>query len=82
MLLEDAKKNYSMEELEAFKKIYDFSKQYADAVRLGTGSYGSFSSIFENICNKSLYTLSTDGRLSFNFHWISNKEFLKNTKKR
>ena len=46
MLLEDAKKNYSTEELKAFKKIYDFSKQHADEVRLGTGSYGSFSPIF------------------------------------
>lgn len=75
MLMEDAKKNYSMEEFEAFKKIFEFSKQYADEVRLGTGTYGSFSPIFEKVCSKSLYTLSTDGRLSFNFHWIHNDEF-------
>src|SRR3989344_1509465 len=80
MLLEDAKKNYSVEEFEAFKEIYDFSKKYADEVRLGTGSYGSFNPIFEKICNKSLYTLTTEGRLSFNFHWISNKEFVKKYK--
>ena len=80
MLLKDAKRNYSVEEFEAFKEIYDFSKQYADEVHLGTGSYGSFSPIFEKICNRSLYTLSTDGRLSFNFHWIGNREFLKRYK--
>ncbi len=75
-LLEDAKKNYSIEEFEAFKKIYEFSKQNANEVRLGTGAYGSFSPIFEKICDKSLFTLSTDGRLSFNFHWIHNDEFV------
>ena len=80
MLLEDAKKNYSTEKFTAFKKIYDFSKQYADEVRLGTGSYGSFNPIFEKICNKSLYTLTTEDRLSFNFHWISDKEFVKKYK--
>lgn len=80
MLLEDAKKNYSAEEFEAFKKIYEFSKQNADEVRLGTGAYGSFSPIFEKTSGKSLYTLSTDGRLSFNFEWIDDKEFVRKYK--
>lgn len=76
MLLEDAEKKYSKEEFLAFKKIYDFSKQHADEVRLGTGTYGSFNPIFRKVCDKSLYTLTTDGRLCFNFHWIYDKTFL------
>ena len=77
MLLEDAENRYSTEEFRAFKKIYDFSKQHADEVRLGTGAYGSFNPIFNKVCDKSLYTLTTDGRLCFNFHWIYDKTFLK-----
>ena len=77
MLLEDAENRYSTEEFRAFKKIYDFSKQHADEVRLGTGAYGSFNPIFKKVCDKSLYTLTTDGRLCFNFHWIYDKTFLK-----
>lgn len=76
MLLEDARHKFSEEEFRAFEKIYSFSKQHASEVRLGTGSYGSFNPIFEKVCDKSLYTLATDGRLSFNFHWISNKDFV------
>jgi len=74
-LLEDAKDKYSEEEFIAFKRIYDFSKQSADEVRFGTGMYASFSPIFQKFCDKSLYTLGTDGRLSFNFHWIDDKDF-------
>ncbi|OHA51372.1 MAG: hypothetical protein A2Z62_02655 [Candidatus Terrybacteria bacterium RIFCSPLOWO2_02_42_20] len=80
MLLEDAKKNYSGDEIKAFEKIYNFSKQYADEVRFGTGSHGSFSPIFNKISNKSLFTLGTNDRLSFNFEWIENKEFVKKYK--
>ncbi len=75
LLLEDAKNNFSEEEYMAFKKIYDFSKFEADEVKFGTGSkYGSFNPVFKNICPRSLYTLSTDGRLSFNFEWIRNND--------
>ena len=74
-LLEDARNNYSEEEYAAFKKIYDFSKKKADEVKFGTGSsYGSFNPVFKKICQRSLYTLGTDGRLSFNFEWIRNND--------
>jgi len=76
-VLEDAKQKYNMEEYTAFKKIYDFSVTNADEARTGSGSYGSLSPIFKKVSEKSLYTLSTDGRLSFNFEWIENEEFKK-----
>ncbi|MHB9019834.1 MAG: hypothetical protein ACYC3G_03115 [Minisyncoccota bacterium] len=72
-LLEDARKQYSDKEYSAFKKIYDFSKEKADEVRMGTGGYGSFNPIFKKVCLRSLYTLGTNGRLSFNFEWIKNE---------
>lgn len=74
-VLEDAQKNFSKEEYVAFKKIYDFSKEYADEVKFGTGNrYGSFNPVFEKICSRSLYTLGTDGRMSFNFEWIRKED--------
>src|SRR3990167_4738062 len=43
MLFNDAKQKLSPKELAAFKRIYEFSKQHAAEMHLGTGSYGSFS---------------------------------------
>lgn len=74
-LLQHAKDNFSEEELTAFKKLFDFSKENSDELKYGTGNrYGSINPVFKNICPRSLYTLGTDGRLSFNFEWIKNNE--------
>jgi len=70
-LLQDAKQKFSPQEYKGFEEIYTFSKQHASEIRLGTGIYGSFSPIFETICERSLFTLSTDKRLSFNFEWTA-----------
>lgn len=72
-MLEDAKQKLSREEYNAFKHIYEFSREHADEVRLGTGSYGSFSPIFSKLVSKSLFTLTADKRLSFNFEWVANE---------
>ncbi len=72
MLFDDAQQKLSPEELTAFKRIYEFSKEHAAELRLGTGSYGSFSPIFAKLSSKSLFTLTTDKRLSFNFEWVAN----------
>jgi len=69
--LADAKEKLSPSEFAAFKHIYEFSKAHADEVRLGTGSYASFSPIFLRLSTKSLFTLTADRRLSFNFEWIA-----------
>lgn len=73
-LLENARNEYSGIEFEAFKKIYDFSKQNADSMGFGTGKYGSISPRFNHVSERSLFTLGTDGRLSFNFEWLGNEE--------
>lgn len=70
-LMDDAKQKLSREEFEAFKRIYEFSREHADEVRLGTGSYASFSPIFSKLSSKSLFTLTADKRLSFNFEWVA-----------
>jgi hypothetical protein len=72
-LLQNAKQNLSKEEFLAFEEVFNFSKTNATEIRLGTGTTGSFSPIFGNIFDKSLFTLSTDGKLFFNFHWVTNR---------
>lgn len=69
-VLEDAKQRLEQNEYDQFEKIYKFSKQYADQIKVGTGSYGTFSPIFRSVCTMSLFTLGTDKRLSFNFEWV------------
>jgi hypothetical protein len=71
-LLADASQNLSVDEFAAFKRIYDFSKEHGE-LRLGTGSYASFSPIFASLSARSLFTLAADAdkRLSFNFEWIT-----------
>jgi hypothetical protein len=69
MLLQDAKQKLSPDEYKGFEEIYVFSKQHASEMRFGTGAYGSFSPIFGALCERSLFTVSTDKRLIFNFEW-------------
>ncbi len=71
MLFEDARQKLTIDEYKGFETIYKFSKENGTEIRLGTGSYGSFSPIFGTISDRSLFTMSTDKRLSFNFNWIS-----------
>lgn len=72
LLLKDAREKLSREEHESFLKIYNFSKDKASQINFGTGvNSGTFSPIFSQVCEKSLFTLGTDGRLSFNFEWVA-----------
>lgn len=84
-LLKQAQESLSQSDYQAFKKLYDFSKQYADEVRFGTGSKGSFNPIWNSVRDKSLFSLYTNGRLGINFHWLvkddgSNSEQIKSFK--
>lgn len=70
MLMNEAQEKLSKEEFVAFEKIYAFCKQNGAHTNLGTGSYGSFSPIFPSLSSKSIFTMSTDKRLAFNFEWV------------
>lgn len=72
-VFDDFRNKFTQDEYRAFEKIYDFCKRNASEIRLGTGSYGSFSPIFEKLASKSLFTLSADKRLAFNFEWVANE---------
>jgi len=71
--IENARQEMSQEVFDATMRIYLFSKEKADEVRFGTGkTHASFSPIFKSISEKSLFTITTDGRLSLNFEWVYN----------
>ena len=74
MLFEEARQKFSQEEFAGFEKIYTFCKKKGARTNLGTGSYGSFSPIFPSLSSKSLFTMSTDKRLAFNFEWTANTD--------
>jgi len=68
--LQDAKERLGNDYMH-FEKFYNFCKNNADQINFGSGSFASFSPIFNSISFKSLVTLSTDKRLAINFEWIA-----------
>lgn len=72
---EDAKNKLNDKQLEAVRKLYDFSKQKADDIFFGTGvSLGSFNPKFYNVSVRSLYSVYSDGKLSINIGWLNDNE--------
>lgn len=70
-MVQNFKENYPDEAFLAFQKIYGFCEENADQINLGTGRYASFSPIFLKLNKKSLFTVSSDGRLALNFEWLA-----------
>jgi len=69
---EDAKNRLSIEELECIKKIYKFAEETADDITLGTGSSsGSFNPKYDDISNRSFYTVFSDGRVAINVGYLN-----------
>lgn len=73
-LLRQAEELLSVEVYNNFKKIYNFAKESADEVRLGTGQKSSFNPIWYSVRDKSLFSLYTNGRMGINFHWLINDD--------
>jgi hypothetical protein len=72
---EDAGKKLDPKQIQLVRKLYAFSKEFADHGDFGTGSKnGSFSPKFFNISGKSPYSIFSDGRLALNFHWLNDTE--------
>ena len=71
-----AKENLTTTEFEAFMQMYQFTQDNADKIRAGSGSYASFSGIYDRIGSASAYTVSADDkvRLSINFKWIADED--------
>jgi len=73
-LLKQAQELLSQGDYQAFKKLYDFSKLNADEVRFGSGKTGTFNPIWNSVRDKSLFSLSANGRMGINFHWLINED--------
>jgi len=73
--LEDARRNLSPRDYEAFKKLYEFAKSDADRIKLGTGvTRGSFGPVYEDVCRRSVFTLRTNGVFSWNLGWLEGSD--------
>lgn len=77
-----ARKEMRPDAFGGFEKIFEFSKQHADSVNLGTGSTrGSFGPVFDRICPRTIFTLRTNGALSLNFSWLDRPQTAENFRK-
>lgn len=69
-----AKGQLSEEALKALRALYDFSVAEADQVVWGTGKHtGSFNPRFRSVASGSLFTVTDDGKVWFNFEWIDDE---------
>jgi hypothetical protein len=72
---EDARRTLLPSEYDAFMKLFDFAKNHADRVTLGTGiTQGSFGPVYEDVCSRSVFTLRTNGIFSWNWPWLNRSE--------
>lgn len=72
---EDAKRRLSEEELNVIKKLYEFAKETADEITLGTGNAsGSLNPKYKKISHRSFYTIFSDGRVAINVGYLNNQE--------
>jgi hypothetical protein len=69
----DAETNQGLttSQLQAMRRLYEFSKSHSDDVGWGTGKdRGSFNPKFPRICVRSPYTVFSDGKLVLNLKWL------------
>jgi len=72
---ENAEGHLSDDELTAVRKVYDFAKQSAASIDSGRGfTRGAFSPKYPHISRRSLFTVTSKGRLRLNFKWLNDTE--------
>lgn len=70
--LADAQTKLDAISFDAVKKLYEFAKNIADEISFGTGvANSSFSPKINKISSKSIFTVRSDGVLSFNTGWLN-----------
>ncbi len=74
-VINKAKETLNEEMFSAFTKLFDFSKEHADEVKFGSGTTrGSFGPVFSKICERTIFTVTTDGFFTPNFGWINGSD--------
>ncbi len=72
---EDARKKLSGEQLDAVRRLHEFSLTAANQITWGSGiATGSFSAKFAAGSGKSVYAVFSDGKMVFNFAWLNESE--------
>lgn len=68
--LQDARERLTVEQYGAVEKLFNFSKQNADDLVLGTGhNKATINPIFSKISERKIYGLTSAGKLGFHFDW-------------
>ncbi len=70
---EDVKRNLTQAEFRSLKKVVDFAKSKADEFQWGTGlKSGSISPRFLKVCNRSFFSVFSNGELQLNICYMRN----------
>jgi hypothetical protein len=68
----DAGTRLTLEQLGAVRRLHEWAAEHADEVRYGTGTQrGSFNAGFTRIHVRSVFTVYSDGTLTWNFKWLT-----------
>ena len=72
---EDASNRMQGEHLKSLRLIYNWSCEKGDDISWGTGSNrGSFNPRFDHVCERSVFSIFSDGELRLNFGWLQQPE--------
>lgn len=75
LFFDEINNQLSEESARAVKRLYEFSEKYADRIDWGTGAVnGSFNPKLQNISDRSLYTVFSNGKLKINIGWLYDNE--------
>ena len=73
---DDLSLNIKTEYVDRVKDVYDYFVKDSDKIKWGTGSYrGSFNVIYEDICQRSVLTIWSDGQLTVNYGWLNSTNY-------
>jgi len=66
----DAKSKLAEDRFKAVEKLFNFSKSKSDDIVLGNGQgKGTINPIFDNISDRKIYGLDSNGKLGFHIEW-------------
>ncbi|QQR54596.1 hypothetical protein IPG41_05385 [Candidatus Peregrinibacteria bacterium] len=73
-LMDDAKKRLSKAEFECFTKLYEFLRNNAEELDIGTGAkVASLKPRFSTVCPRAFFTASSDGKAVFYFNYLNDE---------
>ncbi len=80
---EDSSSRLGTEQIKSMRAIYEWCSENADEISWGTGTVrGSFNPRFNHVCERSVFSVFSDGELRLNFGWLQQPEHTREYGKR